>query len=157
MLILALVEDDTAAAALHTQTQHIGVHLIRMRDPVRLIDSIEELMPDVVIVDCHDFPLHARVLDGMLACRSWEQSTSLVMITDTPMQQSPAEGVVFTRDALTAASQPFQRWLCERFCIRDGLQSSSQPAGETARSGSRLVARAEQALLHASRQRSGSN
>lgn len=153
MLILALVEDDTAAAALHTQTQHMGVHLIRMRDPVRLIDSLEELMPDVVIVDCHDFPLHARVLDGMLACRSCEQSTSLVMITDAAMQQSPAEAVVFTRDDLTAASQPFQRWLSDHFCIRDGLQGSPQPAGEPARSGSRLVARAEQALLHASRQR----
>lgn len=66
MLALFLIEEDSIAD-LALKTLMAGeIDTIRFRDPLRLLDAVQELRPDALIIRRRDFPLHAQMVAGFV-------------------------------------------------------------------------------------------
>ncbi len=62
MLALLLIEEDIVADLAVKALMDEGICAIRFRDPLRLIEAIQELQPDIVVIRHRDFPLHERMI-----------------------------------------------------------------------------------------------
>lgn len=64
MLALLLIEEDAVADSAIATLMAEDIYTIRYRDPLRLLDALQELRPDALIIHRRDFPLHAQMIAG---------------------------------------------------------------------------------------------
>jgi len=104
---------------------------IRFRDPLRLLDAMQELRPDILVIRRRDFPLHAQMVVGFVRFYQALSSCKVLVIgsSETALKQTTniAEDQ-FLRDPSTLASAAL------------GASRSS------AHRGSRLVAKAQRIM-----------
>jgi hypothetical protein len=58
MIFLYIGEDDTARSYLDYHLAMLGYKIIQYKNPLKAIDNVEELLPDVVLFSATDFPRH---------------------------------------------------------------------------------------------------
>lgn len=66
MLVLVLIEENSIAELVLKALREADVTAFRYRDPLRVVDCIAELAPDILVVRQKDFPLHAPMLAAMI-------------------------------------------------------------------------------------------
>ncbi len=66
MLTLLLIEEDTIADPAIKTLMAEDICTIRFRDPLRLLDAMQELHPDILVIRRRDFPLHAQMIIGFI-------------------------------------------------------------------------------------------
>ncbi len=66
MRVLLLIEENSIANALLKALDEADVSVFRSRDPMRMVDCIADLAPDILVVRQKDFPLHAQLFAAMV-------------------------------------------------------------------------------------------
>lgn len=83
MLALILSEDDSFFKSAAHRTRLDKYQVIRYRDPVKLVDNLGELKPDLVIVRQRDFPLHASLIAAALAFGRQTVSSKVLIVSQS--------------------------------------------------------------------------
>ncbi len=82
MFALILIEDTSVADLVLRDLQESGISAISYRDPIKVIDHIAEIKPDVLIIRQKDFPLHIPLIAAMVRFSESLQHCSIVVIGD---------------------------------------------------------------------------
>lgn len=84
MLAIILAEDDAFYRTVSHRTRLLKYEVVRYRDPVKLIDNLEELRPQAVIVREADFPGHWDILAAMVCCSESLNGTRILAVAGKP-------------------------------------------------------------------------
>lgn len=128
MLAIILIDERQIADDVIESLRANDIEAVRCRDPIRLIDSVAELDPDVVIVRQMDFPLHTHMIAAYTRFYAPLQHCKIYALGDEPLDIPNAKPIAEKEFAENRAILP-QRIL--------GLPINSSHRG------SRLVARAQ--------------
>lgn len=81
MLAIILAEDDAFYRSVSHRTRLLKYEVLRYRDPVKLIDNLEELRPQAVIVHETDFPGHWEILAATVCCSDSLKGTRILVVS----------------------------------------------------------------------------
>jgi|YelNatPaOPRAMG01_1025707.scaffolds.fasta_scaffold00531_36 hypothetical protein len=82
MFALVVIEDSSVADLVLRDLQENTVRTIIYHDPIKVIDNIAEIKPDVLIIRQKDFPLHAPLIASMVRFSESLQHCRIVIIGD---------------------------------------------------------------------------
>lgn len=92
MLALILAEDDSFSRSAAHRSRLQKFEVIRYRDPVKLVDNLPELKPDLVLVRERDFPLHGELIASALAFHPATSGTRVIVFSSAPVSKIPVLG-----------------------------------------------------------------
>lgn len=81
MLAIILAEDDSFYRSVSHRTRLLKYEVLRYKDPVKLIDNLEELRPQAVIVREMDFPGHWEILAATVCCSDGLKGTRILVVS----------------------------------------------------------------------------
>ena len=87
LLVVAQREDLKNLVVYHLNP--LGFEIVFYSDPVKVIDNLDEIAPEMVIFNAQDFPRHWKpVLKLLRERRSKEQSVFVILVKDPPFEEA---------------------------------------------------------------------
>ena len=80
MKALLLVESDRVADLVRFYLRPLGFETIRYRNPVKVMDNLEEIAPDAVVVSALDFPRHWKALSQDIRFSRGKEECVIVLL-----------------------------------------------------------------------------
>jgi len=93
MLALILIDEKQIADDVIESLRANDIEAVRCRDPIRLIDSVAEMDPDVVIVRQIDFPLHTHMIAAYTRFYAPLQHCKIYALSDEPLDMPNAKPI----------------------------------------------------------------
>ncbi len=81
MKLLLVADKDTTRDILSSHLQPCGFDVIHYRHPIKAMDNIEEIEPDVVVFSAEDFPRHWKPFIKLLRETRTKGQTAFVLLT----------------------------------------------------------------------------
>jgi len=85
MVAVILAEDDNFFSEVSKRARLHRYSVIRYRDPVKLIDNLDELSPAVLILRYEDFPLHWKTVAGYAHFSAALKNTVSILFTPSAL------------------------------------------------------------------------
>ena len=81
MKLLLVAENDATRSALAAHLRPRGFDFIHYRDPIKAMDNIDEIEPEIILFSAEDFPRHWKPFVKLLR-ESWDkEETAFVLLT----------------------------------------------------------------------------
>ncbi len=109
MQALILTGDAGLASSLADVATEAGFHCIRYSDPLRAMDNLLDLSPDMLLVDATRFPLHFQLAQGMMASLPTSRRFPVLGIYDRAYGKKPQRQEVGSLSAYGGCGQDGDR------------------------------------------------
>jgi len=83
MKVLLLSANDTTKASLEFHFRPLGLDIIRYSNPLKAMDNLDEIEPELVLVSATDFPRHWKPLLTLIR-DSWSKDECVVILLKGP-------------------------------------------------------------------------
>ncbi len=90
MKVLLVAEKDDFKNLLSYHLKPIGFEIVHYRDPVKALDNLEELNPDMILFHSGDFPRHWKPLLKLLRESKSKEEVVFILITGEKMDVDEA-------------------------------------------------------------------
>lgn len=82
MKILVVSEDDEVSKRITGAAKKASCDVIRYRYPIKAMDNVVEIDPDVIVINAVDFPLHWQTLAAYTLCVGLNPTMALCVPPD---------------------------------------------------------------------------
>ena len=80
MKLLLVTEKDTTRVSLESHLRPRGFDFIHYRNPIKAMDNIDEVAPDLVLFSAEDFPRHWKPFIALLRGTRTKEQTAFVLL-----------------------------------------------------------------------------
>lgn len=87
MIILSVAEDKKIKDSLSQFFNKYGYSIIHYTHPLKALDNIDEISPDIFICSSSDFPRHWKLMVKQIR-EKWDRNKSVIVLTETEEMES---------------------------------------------------------------------
>lgn len=109
MKILLVAEKETTRDALVGFLQPQGFDFIHYHSPIKAMDNIDEIEPDIVLFSAEDFPRHWKPFVGLLRAGRTEMETAFVLLSGPSFSFDEAAKATHLQVSAVVSERPEER------------------------------------------------
>ncbi|MEI6876327.1 MAG: PilZ domain-containing protein, partial [Spirochaetota bacterium] len=80
MKALLLVEDDDKALEIGGYVETLGIDVVRYRNPIKALDNLDEVAPQIIIASALDFPRHWKIIADVVRSAKSRQDCLIILM-----------------------------------------------------------------------------
>jgi len=95
MIILILAEDKSLKTRFNSFFTRLGYSVIQYTHPLKIMDNLDEISPDILLCDTTDYPRHWKLIVKQLRENRERHETAVILLVDKSFDPEEADKAAF--------------------------------------------------------------